>query len=147
MTEKENKELARHGFNDLNEIGGDVAKIRRWYEKYSVPSAIYHGLSGDTNFEQQIQIMSEYSVFSDLKFIIDDIMADGNKVILRYTMQFTHNKAFKGIPATGKLISVKGVEIFTMAQGKVVEAWDYPDNLGAMTQLGVIPGAASKKYN
>jgi predicted ester cyclase len=145
MSIKENKELARHGFEDLNGIGGDVAKIRPWYEKYSAPNAIYHGLSGDTNFEQQIRYMSEYSVFPDLKFSIDDIMAEGKKVVLRYTMQFTHNKVFKGIPATGKLIIVKGVEIFTMVQGKVVEAWDYPDNLGAMTQLGAIPSSESKK--
>ena len=145
MSIKENKELARHGFNDLNEIGGDVAKIRRWYERYSAPSAIYHGLSGDTNVEQQIRYMSEYSVLPDLKFSIDDIIAEGNKVVVRYTMQFTHNKVFKGIPATGKLITVKGVEIFTMAQAKVIEAWDYPDNLGVMTQLGAIPSSASKK--
>ncbi|MGA2877102.1 MAG: ester cyclase [Nitrososphaerales archaeon] len=85
------------------EIGGDVDKIRSWYEKYSAPSAIYHGLSGDTNVEQQIRLMSEYSGFPDLNFFINDIMAEGNKVVLRYTMQFTHNKMFKGIPATGKL--------------------------------------------
>ena len=130
--------MARHGFNHLNEIGGDIAKIRRWYEKYSASSAIYHGLSGDTNFEQQIRYMSEYSVFPDLKFSIDDIMAEENKVVVRYTIQFTHNKVFKGIPATAKLITVNGIEIFTMAQGKVVETWDYPDNLVAITQLGAL---------
>jgi predicted ester cyclase len=145
MSTKENKELGRQSIKEFNEIGGDVTKIRQWYEKYSAPSAIYHRLSGDTNFEQSIKYMSEYSGFQDLKFSIDDIIAEGNKLVLRYTMQFTHNKTFRGIPSTGKLITIKGVEIFTMAQGKIVEAWDYPDTLGAMTQLGAIPSSASKK--
>jgi steroid delta-isomerase-like uncharacterized protein len=145
MSTKRNKELVSQGIKDWNELGGDSAKMRNWYEKYNAPSATYHRLSRDMNLEQSIQYMNDYSGFPDLKFSIDDMVAEGNKVALRYTMQFTHDKTLRGIPATGKLIVVKGVQIFSIAAGKIVESWDFPDSLGAMTQLGAILSAAPKK--
>jgi len=144
MSTKENKELMRKLFEEFNATIGDAAKLRHWYEKYNIPNATYHRLSGDMNLEQSIQYMSDYSG-SDVKFSIDDMVAEVNKVVIRYTMQVTHNKTFRGIPATGKLITVKGVEIFTFVAGKIVEAWDFPDTLGAMTQIGAFPSTAPKK--
>jgi predicted ester cyclase len=44
-----------------------------------------------------------------------------------------------GIPATGKRIMVKGIEVFRIADGKIAEIWAVMDNLGMMQQLGVIP--------
>ena len=80
-----------------------------------------------------------------MKFIADDILADGDKVIIRYTMPGTHKGTFAGIAATGKVATVKGMEIFKFNSGKRVEMWDYPDLLGMMVQLGAFPNTALKK--
>jgi predicted ester cyclase len=73
------------------------------------------------------------------------MIAEGDKVVTRYTARFTHKGAFMGIPPTGKQIVARGVEINRIKDGKIVETWDFMDYLGVMTQLGVIPGASPKK--
>ena len=84
------------------------------------------------------------SAFSDVNYSINDILADGDKAVIRFTMQATHKGTFMGIPPTGKQITVKGVEIDKIVGGKIAETWDFLDSMGMMNQLGVIPGAAPK---
>jgi predicted ester cyclase len=59
-------------------------------------------------------------------------------------MQATHKEIFMGIPATGKRIMVKAVEIDKIVGGKIVEAWGSSDSQGMMAQLGVTTGAAPR---
>ena len=84
------------------------------------------------------------SAFPDVNYSIDDILAEGDKTVIRCTVRATHKGTFMGIPATGKRIVIKGVEIDRIAGGKIVEAWGLGDFQGMMTQLGVITGAAPK---
>lgn len=146
MSTKENKELARQFFNDANTYRGDIAKALSMSEKSVAPGWIDHHVSrGDMNREQFIQFWNAMSAaFPDLKFSIDDMVAEGDKVVTRYTMQGTHKGPWRGIPPTGKQVVIKGVSIDKIVGGKVVESWDFPDSMGMMTQLGVIPGAAPK---
>lgn len=145
MSTKTNKELVRRVLNEWNTLNGDFAKIRPIYDKY-YSGYIYHHVSrGDMNQEQTIQYMAAVgSAIPDFKFSIDDIFAEGDKVVARYTIQGTHKGTFMGIPATGKQLMEKGVEIFKIAGGKLAEGWDFPDSLGLMTQLGVIPATPKK---
>ena len=97
------------------------------------------------NREQTIKDTAKYlSAFPDLYYSIDDILAEGDKTVIRCTIKATHKGTFMGIPATGKQIVVKAVEIDKIVGGKIVEAWGSSDSLGMMTQLGVIPSAAPK---
>jgi predicted ester cyclase len=82
------------------------------------------------------------SAFPDVNYTIDDILAEGDKTVIRCTIRATHKGTFMGIPATGKRIVVKGVEIDRIAGGKIVEAWVFDDSHRMMTQLGVTIGAA-----
>ncbi len=66
-------------------------------------------------------------------------MADGDKVVARVTSRGTHRGAFRGIPPTGKPITVRGINIFRIANGKMVEHWGLTDRLDALQQLGVVP--------
>jgi predicted ester cyclase len=77
------------------------------------------------------------SAFPDLHFILEDILCEGDKVALHYTMQGTHRGQFMGIPPTGKPFSVTGMINVRIAEGKVVERWANGDTLGLMKQLGV----------
>jgi len=146
MSTKENKELARRIIKEWNAVNGDVAKMRSLYDKYYASSFIYHDVSaGDMNREQTIQDMVTYlSAFPDVNYTVDDILAEGDKVVIRCTVQATHKGTFMGIPATGKRIVVKAVEIDKIAGGKIVEAWGLDDSHHMMAQLGVTTGAAPK---
>ena len=146
MSIKENKELVRQTIKEWNAVNGDVDKMRSLYDKYYASGFIYHDVSaGDMNREQTIQDMVTYlSAFPDVNYSIDDMVAEGDKTVIRCTIQATHKGTFMGIPATGKRIVVKAVEIDKIVRGKIVEAWGFSDSQGMMNQLGVVPGAAPK---
>ena len=66
----------------------------------------------------------------DAKGTIDDMIAEGDKVAARYTIQGTHKGAFRGIAPTGKQITITGFEIDRVAGGKFAETWGCSDYLG-----------------
>lgn len=80
-----------------------------------------------------------YSAFPDLKLTIEDTVAEGDKVTLRYTLRGTHKGELMGIPPTGKQITVTGNDIVLIVKGKVKEMWGQTDMLGLMQQIGAIP--------
>jgi predicted ester cyclase len=67
------------------------------------------------------------------------MIAEGNKVVWRYTVRGTHQGEFMGIAPTGKSITLTGILVSRFADDKVVEDWNNYDALGLMQQLGVIP--------
>ncbi len=75
----------------------------------------------------------------DLHLTLGDILAEGDRVAFRYTMEGTHQGDFVGIPPTGKPFSVEGMIIARVVDSKAVERWANLDTLGLMQQLGVIP--------
>jgi steroid delta-isomerase-like uncharacterized protein len=78
------------------------------------------------------------SAFPDLKITIDDIIAEGDKVVVRGIWSGTHKGEFMGIPPTGKSVSFGVIDIVRIVGGKVVEHWGQMDTLRMMQQLGVI---------
>ena len=77
--------------------------------------------------------------YPDLHAAIEDMIAEGNKVVWRYTVRGTHKGEFMGITPTGKSITLTGILISRFANDKVVEDWNNYDALGMMQQLGAIP--------
>jgi len=75
----------------------------------------------------------------DLHITTDDLVAEGDRVAKRWTMHATHTGDLSGLPPTGKRITVSGLELFRLADGKIVECWIGYDSLNLMQQLGVIP--------
>jgi steroid delta-isomerase-like uncharacterized protein len=76
--------------------------------------------------------------FPDTQFILHEMMAEGDKVVSRITFRGTHQGEYRGIPATGKQVEVKGVWIHRLEGGRIVEGqqWGYVDWLGLLRQLG-----------
>ncbi|MBT8377681.1 MAG: ester cyclase [Ignavibacteria bacterium] len=77
--------------------------------------------------------------FSDINFVVDEIFGVDDRVIKLWTFNGTHSGDFAGIPATGNKITLKGVSVSRIVNGKISEELDYMDDLGFMQQLGVIP--------
>jgi steroid delta-isomerase-like uncharacterized protein len=86
------------------------------------------------------QFVTEYrSAFSDVENIVEDMIGEDDKVVNRWTLHVTHTGEFRGIPATGKRITITGIGIFRFSEeGKVVESWDSLDQLGMLQQLGAL---------
>ena len=147
MSTKQNKELVRQIIRERNEFAGDADKVRSWGEKYYAPGYIYHNLiEGDMNRKQLVQyFVSLMSTMPDHNKSIDDMVAEGDKVVIRYTVQGTQKGAILGIPATGKHVSIKACDIYKIEGGKILEWWEFPDYLGAMTQIGAVISPPPKK--
>jgi steroid delta-isomerase-like uncharacterized protein len=79
------------------------------------------------------------AAFPDLHYTIDDMLAEGDKVVVHATVSGTHQGAFMGMPATGKSATWSEIHIARMNDGKVVEHWVNQDRMGMLQQLGLIP--------
>ena len=75
--------------------------------------------------------------FPDVKFTVEDQIAEADKVVTRVSFTATHKGEFRGIAPTGRKVEVTGVVIFKIVNGKIVETWAEMDTLGWMQQLGV----------
>ena len=75
------------------------------------------------------------------KFTIEDVIAEGDRVVVRWTNSGTHVGDFMGIPATGKSFTISGIDIYRAEDGKLAEHWHVIDQLSMLGQLGLLPAA------
>jgi len=80
-----------------------------------------------------------HTSFPALHFTIEDMVAEGDRVVYPYSVRGTHENDFMGIAATGKQISFTGIHIYRVADGQLQEEWENWDTLGVIRQLGGIP--------
>jgi predicted ester cyclase len=139
MSEK-NKALARHIFY---EVWGSYYLDK--VEKYFAANFINHpelpGMpQGSEGIKATVRMFA--SAFWCVEQVINDQMAEGDKVVTHWSTTFTHNGEFMGILATGKRIKATGITIYRFKDGKAAEGWTEYNSLEVMQQLGVIPVAA-----
>lgn len=79
------------------------------------------------------------AAFPDATATTDDLVAEGDRVVERYTLTGTNSGSFLGAPATGKSIRTGSIAIYRLSNGKIVEHWGEHDGLGVMMQLGLMP--------
>jgi len=93
-----------------------------------------------TGSEGTKQLVTMYrNAFPDLRFTIDEQIAEGDKVVTRWTADGTHQGELAGLPPTNKTSTVTGIVVDRIANGKIAESWGIFDQFGMMQQLGVIP--------
>jgi len=112
------------------------------YVYHFPPNPEIHGAEG---FKQYFA--TAFAAFPDFHITIEDMFAEGDKVVSRITARGTHEGEFMGIPPTGVQGTVTGIAIHRFASGKLVEDWENVDFLGLMQQFGVIPPMAPKDYS
>lgn len=76
--------------------------------------------------------------FPDFRAAVEDVIAEGDKVAVRFTFHGTHQGEFMDIPPTGRRVTMPGIDILRVVDGKVVELWGQEDVLGMMRQLGAV---------
>ncbi|HZQ37547.1 MAG TPA: ester cyclase [Dehalococcoidia bacterium] len=82
-----------------------------------------------------------HAAVPDLQLSVDDLIAEGDKVVARNTWRGTHRGTLWGVPATNRSFAMEGVVVWRIADGKIAERWATIDRLGLFQQLGVLPGA------
>lgn len=115
---------------------GNLAAIDELYAADYVDHAPGHGGPGREGVKRTIQMFR--SAFPDLRGTLEDLIAEGDKVAFRYTAAGTHQGDLMGIAPTGKRVSMDGIAIVRIANGKIMEGWGGFDALGLLRQLGAV---------
>jgi predicted ester cyclase len=136
MSAEENKAIVRryreiHNSNDL--AGLDQIVDANIVSHSGVPG-MPPGLEGGKMVHNMF-----LSAFPDSQVTTDDLIADGDEVVERFTFRGTNKGSFMGAPPTGKQVTATGMSVFRIANGKIVEHWGENDSLGVMQQLGLVP--------
>jgi steroid delta-isomerase-like uncharacterized protein len=80
-----------------------------------------------------------FAAIPDMHTTIDDTIAEGDRVVVRYSVEGTQQGQLMGFPPTGKTFHTNGISIYRLANGKIVEQWEQADMIGLIQQLGVLP--------
>jgi len=143
MSAEENKEIVRRFYEQMDK--GNRAIIGQLFATnfvFHVPgSPDIHGPEGFKEFATPF-----LTAFPDLKHVIEDMIAEGDKVAVRFTFPGTHKGEFMGIAPTGKKVVYTAIGISRIANGKYVESWAEHDALGLLQQLGVVPAEERKNF-
>lgn len=135
---EQNKALVRRGVENVWN-GRNVDVI----DEVVASDFIIHATSPDKEIHGREGVRQQFAglraAFPDLHFTIEDHIAEGDRVVTRWTAQGTHHGEFQGIPPTGRQVKLTGIDIDRVAAGKVVECWMNMDELGLLQQLGAIP--------
>jgi len=134
MSIEENKALVRHHYNLLNR--GDIDASY----KHIAPECVFHMPDGDLSLEQGKKFDTTFfEAFPDFILTIEDLIAEGDKVVERLTWRGTHKDELRGIALTGKKIEITNSNWIRVVYGELVEYWGTSDRLSFMQQLGSIP--------
>jgi steroid delta-isomerase-like uncharacterized protein len=131
--QEENKALVRRVMVEIPADDWETAS------KLHSSDFIYHGPNESitmTREELGQEITMLASAFPDFSRTIEDMIAEGDKVVCRITWRGTHKGEYKGMPATGKQVTSKGIVLLRITDGKIAEAWDQYDELSFVQQLG-----------
>ena len=116
---------------------GDLSRIDDLFTPDFVrhdPGRELHGAEQNRQFINGLR-----AAFPDLRFTTVDLIAEGDRVAVRYHFQATHLGEFQGMPPTRKRVTYTGILIYRCAEGKIAEQWTEFDLLGFLRQLGVVP--------
>jgi steroid delta-isomerase-like uncharacterized protein len=142
--EEQNKQLVRQYFEaydrqDTERIGQLVSSSNYSLHLSGMPTM-------DWNGTKQFYAAA-WSAFPDLHHEIFDIVAEGDKVAVRYNIIGTHKGELQSMPPTGKEVSFSAMDFITLFDGKVAEEWEIADTLGLMQQIVATPTPLSAANN
>jgi steroid delta-isomerase-like uncharacterized protein len=133
----ENKTIGRR-WAELWNANVDLALVDELvapdFVSHSAPPGLAPGREG---VKQWVSIF--HKAFPDIYSRAEDVIAEGDKVVERFTAGGTHQGEFFGISPTGKKATTSGINIFRIANGQIVEHWGNSDDLGMLRQFGIIP--------
>lgn len=142
MTTEANKRIVRRYYEEVLNAG-DVETL----DKLAVADYVEHDplpgqAAGREGLTQRVRMLR--SAFAP-RFSIEDVVAEGDKVVVRWIHRGTHVGAFLGRPPTGKSFAMAGIDIHRLRDGRLAEHWHVVDLFGQLQQLGLIPGPGASE--
>jgi steroid delta-isomerase-like uncharacterized protein len=140
MSEAENRKLFQRYFDVVaNEGNLDVADeiFASDYQHHDPANPDPRPVVGPQGVRDHLTSLRD--AFPDLIFDIDDMVADGDQIIVRWTARGTNTGDYFGMPATGKSIEITGMNTWRTRDGQAIEGWVNRDDMGLLQQLGVVP--------
>ena len=131
-----NKESVRKLYEEILNTGKFELLNQIVSEEYAGP----RGIKGPTGFAETIKPVR--AAFPDIKWAVEDLIAEGNKVMIRWTWKGTNTGSFDGFPATNKEVIHNAINIFQFSGDKIIKAWMQADRLGFYQQIGVVSADA-----
>lgn len=147
MTTEDNKAIVQRAYLEgMNK--NDMSVIREVF----APGYVNYFPAGQgelQGIDEFVEALSSFlGAFSDLTFKVEDVLAEGDKVALRWSAVGVHTGDYAGIPpttivpATGRTISISATDIYQLADGQVVFEWNSLDGFDVLRQMGALPGSA-----
>ncbi len=138
MSTEDNKATTRRFFEEVFNRGNlaivdEIKSSNYMFHDPGLPEPV----RGPEGFKHYLAMFR--TAFPDLHSTIEDLLAEGEKVAVRFTFAGTQQGELMGIPPTGKQVTVTAILIARLVNGKFVEGWINYDALGMLQQLGVIP--------
>lgn len=136
MNLEANKQLCRDYFTAF--LAGDTA----WMARHIAPDFVRHdpGLPFEVRGPDGVQRLHDLLMvaFPDMRLPLQDVVAEGEKVLVRLRVQATHSGDFGGMAPTGRAVDIGVLDLFQIREDVIVEHWALLDNLGLLKQLGAI---------
>ena len=137
MSVEDNKALLRRYVEEIHNKR-NLDALDQFYAVDFVDHNAWPGIPpGIEGMRQTYNII--HSATTDLQVAIDDMVAEEDKIVVRFTATAIHTGEFMGIPATGKAISMMEIRIYRIADGRIVEHWGLMDSESLMQQIGSAP--------
>jgi len=115
-------------------------------EECVAANATWHGTTGEIRgmdgFKQATKTAPGRSAFADTRFVVRDLIAEGDKVTVRFTHTAVSVGPFWGRPPTHKTVSWEGIAVYRFEAGRIVETWTNEDSLSLFLQLGILEAPA-----
>jgi steroid delta-isomerase-like uncharacterized protein len=134
---EENKAIQRRSHEDIWDKHNPDA-VDEYYASDFINHSAPPGVPADREGLKGL-IAMYFDAFPDLEVTNEFVLADGDKVIIRWNAKGTHTGPLGDIPATGNKIATRGISIAQISHGKIVGTWNESDQMDLMQQLGVIP--------
>jgi len=143
--EERNKAICRAGIEAVLNAGDPTARLSEFF----VDDVLVHtthepeplrGIAAFAHLQRMI-----HSAFPDIHYELQDMVAEGDKVVERFVMTGTHTGEYFGFPPTGRRFCIAELIVLRFEEGKAVEVWPLPDLLGQMQQIGMVPSGPPPK--
>jgi predicted ester cyclase len=132
MTSELNKTIARHYFEAYET--GDIEAVMEFID----PNYVFHPGGSEESMNREARKRDEkvfFAAFSDIQTIVEDQIAEGDKVVNRITMHCTHTGKYQDISPTGKRVVITYIDIALIKSGKIVEEWVEFDMMNILKQI------------
>jgi predicted ester cyclase len=126
MSAQENKDLVRREQDELWNHIGDLHAAEELFAAGQAEAAKQEA----ANFRRG---------FQDVTSTIEDLIAEGDKVVARWRSRATHQGDYMGLAPSGKEVEFTGISVYRIEGGKIAQSWNIEDQFGLMHQIGAIP--------